>query len=507
MDTAVDFLLQTVMGILIARAMGPSKLGAWGYVLWISSMAVQVGNFGVPAALLKYLSDLLGQRRFEEIAALIRGTALFQGLVSVGITGVGLIWAGYFLPAEQRTFGILAVLSIIPSGVLGIATAMNSAMENQRYNAIPSIAGIVTQVSVSVATLLLDWGLVGLASALLLGRILDTSVRWGFALRSFPAHLRRLGWKPQQISGHSPLSVELRRELVRYCGHATMLLVLRLVVWNRSEVFFLKQFCGLEQLAFYSVAAGFALIPTSLATPFINAAMPSIFAERGRDSDSARRFTASCWRYLALIVFPTSVGLLVLSRPLIRVLYGPQYYASAPVLMCAMALALIPPLIMPATSFVAAENGQSFLVRWNVIAAVVVLGLDWLLISQLCSTGAALANGIGQTVTTLGVWLIAARRFKLRLPFRFAGRLLLACLFMGGAAVVVLLLSSDLVAIIVGPPVGAAAFIVGMRLARVLDAEDIERLSILERVFPGKTRAGYIKLLAWMGRTPLGAQA
>jgi len=501
LDTAVDFLVQTVMGILIARAMGPTVLGAWGYVVWIASMAIQVGNFGVPNALIKYLGDSLGQRRFEDVGGLIRGTAIFQAVVSIGLAAVGLVWALFYLPVEQRTFAILAVLSIIPAAMMGIATAMNSAMENQRYNAIPSIISVLIQTLIGIGTLVFDWGLVGLAAALLLCRAVDCIIRWWLALARFPAHLRGLGWDPVSTPRTTHLSHELKREVVNYCMHASMLLALRLIVWNRSEVFFLKQLCSLEQLAFYSVATSFAAIPTSLAMPFINAAMPSIFAERGRGIEGARRFTGLSWRYLALIVFPTNVGLLVLSRPLIHVLYGPQYHAAAPVLMYAMALGMIPPLVTPANSFVAAENGQKLLVRWNVAAAVLVLGLDWVMIRWLCSTGAAIADGLGRTIATVGVWLIAAHCFRLKLPYGFAARLLLACLIMAAAVVPVVWLLPQLVAIILGPLVGGVGFIMGLRIVRALDEDDVERLRILEKAFPGKTRRLFIVTLAWMSRT------
>lgn len=491
------------MGILIARAMGPTVLGAWGYVVWIASMAIQVGNFGIPSALIKYLGDALGQRRFEEVGGLIRGTIIFQVFVALGLAAIGLVWALFYLPAGQRTFAVLAVLSIVPAAMLGIATAMNSAMENQRYNAIPSIIGVLTQTLVGICTLIFHWGLVGLAAALLLCRTLDCIIRAWLAFVRFPVHLRKLGWDPKSTPTTSHLSRELRREVVNYCMHASMLLALRLIVWNRSEVFFLKQLCSLEQLAFYSVATGFAGIPISLATPFINAAMPSIFAERGRGIEGARRFTGLSWRYLALIVFPTSVGLLVLSRPLIHVLYGPQYHAAAPVLVYAMALGLIPPLVTPANSFVAAENGQKLLVRWNIAAALLVLGLDWVMIRWFCSTGAAIADGLGRTIATVGVWLIAARWYKLKLPYGFAARLLLACLIMAASVLPIVWLLPQLLAIILGPLVGAIGFIVGLRIARVLDDEDADRLRILEKAFPGKTREVFLVVLAWMSRTSL----
>jgi len=48
LDQVIGFLLFTATSILVARNMGPSKLGHYNYVLWIAQMTTALGSFGVP---------------------------------------------------------------------------------------------------------------------------------------------------------------------------------------------------------------------------------------------------------------------------------------------------------------------------------------------------------------------------------------------------------------------------------------------------------------------------
>jgi hypothetical protein len=75
--------------------------------------------------------------------------------------------------------------------------------------------------------------------------------------------------------------------------------MLAIVVWNRSEMIFLKRYCDIRQIAFYSVAFGLSLIPPQVVGPFSRAAGVSVFAEQGRSAKAGRNVAHLYWRYLA----------------------------------------------------------------------------------------------------------------------------------------------------------------------------------------------------------------
>ncbi len=487
--------------------MGPTKLGAWGYVLWISSMAAMFASYGIASAVRKYVADLLAERRYELVQPLVRVTVAVQ-LTLVGcLTVVGILWMRHSMPPDQHRFATIAMMSFMPMGVMSIATTINGAMERLEFNAVASMTGTATIAVLTLISLWLGWDLEGLALALISGRVLDTCIRWGFAKKHFPKHLAELGYVAPQSGPRASLPSELKSELLRFFFDASVLLLLRLVIWNRSAVFFLERLCDMDQLAFYSVASTFASLPTQLALPLTNAATSSLFAERGRGGANFQRYTTIYWRYLALVVAPCAVGLGVLSGPVVRTLYGENYVSAIPVLMVSMVLGIIPALADPASTYVTAENGQRKLVRWSLIAAVIVLALDWFFVKHFCSLGAAIADGVGKCITTVGIWLIARRSYGLVLPFGFGLRLLLATAVMGIAVSPLALTAPTLVSMVGGPPLGAVAFFVGLRLTGVLDREDADRLRAIERILPWRMRAPFVRCLHWVCRLPANAPA
>jgi O-antigen/teichoic acid export membrane protein len=506
LDLIVDLLLPPITAILVARAMGPAKLGAFAYILWISTIAATLGNLGIPMAARKYMVDYAGQRRPDVVLAILRVGLVFQAAIAAVVTGAGLCWVWVFLPPEDRIFATLAILAILPSAMMGVATAVNSTMEQLGPNVIASVVGGLINTAGILATLALDWDLVGLAASLLAGRSADTGLRWLLTLRRLPKYLSSLGpsegWTPKR----SPLPPGLSRELSRFCAQSTVLLLLALIVWNRSEMIFLKWFCGLHEVAYYSVAFGLALVPSQIAGPFAKAADTSLFAERGRNVDRGRHVAELYWRYMAMIVLPACFGLAAVSGPLIRVLYGARYYDAVPVLALAAVFGIAAPLGLPASSLATAGGGQGLLVRCGLVAAVVTIVLDVVLVRSHCAVGGALANGLGQTVSTIIIWVFVARRFGFRVAPRFAVRVALAALGMAAVVLGVVHVLPDLAALVVGPLIGVATYAVLLKAGRVVEAEDVDRLLAVERLFPGRARPYYRKLVFQLA-SPLGADA
>jgi len=498
-ELALELALPLVTSVLVARALGPTHLGAYAYILWISQMAVAVGAFGVPSAVSRYLPEALAKRQVSVAWALVRAAFRFQLLATTAIVVGGLALIAGFSRPEDRLFSSIAVVSILPAGILGIATAIHSSFEDVGSNVVPSIAGSLTNVSIVLATLLFGWDLPGLAAALLLGRTVDTGLRWYLVARNTPAFLAQRELAIVATDRRAPLPPALRQELVSFCGQSSVLLVLQLVVWNRSEMFFLKRFCEIPQVAFFSLAFSFGGIPGQLARPFLNAAVTTLFAQQGQGEAWLQRFSAVMWRYTALLVWPAAFGLAAIGGPLVQVLYGPRYLPAAPALVLAALLSGLPRLVESPTRLVTVLGGQGRLVWWGLASAVVTLALDIVLVRAFCATGGAVANGLGQAIATVGVCAIASRSFGFRIDWSFNLRVVAAA---GATAAAVLLFARSAPAIgalIVGPLLGLLIYGAAVRWLRLLNAQDAERLSTVVRALPQPARTPLRLVAAWCG--------
>jgi O-antigen/teichoic acid export membrane protein len=271
-------------------------------------------------------------------------------------------------------------------------------------------------------------------------------------------------------------------------------------VWSRSEMVFLKWYSTVEQIAYFSVAFSLSVLPGQLVSPFSLAAMTSLYAERGRDAKAGVRVSHAYWRYLVLLVLPASLGLAVLSGPLLRVLYGPRYFDAVPVLMIAGALSVFATLGQPATVLATAAGGQRRLVVVGILSAIATLLLDFFLVRAFAANGGALANGIGQAISTVTVILVA-RRFGFSPSYGLLLRVTVAALGMTAAVGVLVRFAPDLVGIVAGPLVGALAYVLLLRLLKIIDEEDVSRFTSALGILPGRLRPPFQKMLHFLAPT------
>jgi O-antigen/teichoic acid export membrane protein len=501
LDTLVDMVLPPIMSIIVARAMGPAKLGSFSYVMWLATSATSVAATGISWSGTKFLAECAGQHRPDLFRALVRAGFKLQVVVQALLCLLGLLWANFALPADERVFGSLAMLSVLPGGLMFMATAMNNAVQELRPNVLASISAGLVNTAGLLLTLLFGWGLVGLAASVLASRTTDSGVRWLLTLRRYPGYLAAMG-PDATPPGQSPkLSPELRHEVAVFAVESTILTVLTLVVWNRSEMFFLKRYSAIEQVAYFSVAFGLSLIPGQIVGPFSRAAGVSVYAERGRDAEAGLRVARLYFRYMVLLVIPACLGLSVLSGPLLRVLYGAKYFDAAPVLMLAGALSMFAPLANPANSLITAAGGQRRLVVAGLFAAVVTLSFDYFLVRAYAAVGGALANGLGQAVSATFTLLIA-RRYNFSIPKKFFVRAAAAAFGMAALVAVAVYLLPDIVAIVVGPVLGAFAYAAFLRIGRIIGSEDVERLLKAASILPAPLKNPFRRVVHAVAAPP-----
>ncbi len=501
LDTLLSLVVPQIISILVARKLGPAKLGPFVYVMWISSLTLVMANFGVSSAVRKYLGDAFGKAQWGIARRIVRGAVLLQALVAGAAVLLGLCWVFLALPSSQHVYASLAVVSVLPALIMAIGTAVNSALETLSANVIASVLSVIAHALGTLLTLACDWGLEGLAAALLISRCLDFAVRVSLAEKGLRAFLRKVTVGLEQ-SGDKHLPRALRKEILSFCLQSSVLLVLNVVVWSRSEMFFIKHYCDAKQLAFFSIAFTFATLPKSLAAPFTFAATASLYAERGRSVSRGQRVAELCIRYQALIVLPAAGGLAALSGPLIRVFYGVRYAEAAPVLAWSMALSAIGPFADPAIDLLRAAAKQRLLIYWTALAGLCVLTLDWVLVRAYWAVGGAIANGLGQSVFTLGVILLAVRQHGFRMQGLYLARLMAISCVMAGSVAALTVFLPDIGVLLLGPVMGVAVFVAGLRYGRVFEPEDGHHLPTLSSVVPRPFRPTFERLLAWLRLSP-----
>ena len=357
----------------------------------------------------------------------------------------------------------------------------------------PSILAVLVNLVASVAALAAGWGLIGLTSALLLSRIVDVALRGLFWRRVW----RGLSTQPRNPDAAPSTAIDVDR-MRRYAWRSSVLLLIEMIVWDRSEFFFLTRLSSLREVAFYSLS--FNIVQQALIIPrmFAQGFSANLLVERGRDPQNAVRLSRDGMRYVFLIAAPLTLGLAAIDRAIMPLLYGPEYTEAIPVIAVVAGLAVLRGALSPVQDLLRMTEQQTFLIRFSVVMAIVNIALDLWLIPGGGAVGAAWANGIAQALAMAGMTVFASRRLGLSVPLADMGRILLACLPM---VVVVRAVAERLhhwPAVLIGVPLGAAVYFIGIKLLRVLRPVDLGRLASLERSFPAVLRSPYRRALQWL---------
>jgi Na+-driven multidrug efflux pump len=138
-------------------------------------------------------------------------------------------------------------------------------------------------------TLAFGWGIVGLASATAVSRSFEAIVRY------VGVRKRRRGF------ARASIPPELQRRTFTFSRQNLLPLPLGLVVWDRSELLFLKHYSGATEVAFYSLA--FSITNQLLMAPrraFSSAFGVTVFAQYGRDASRLASLMRNATRYVGL---------------------------------------------------------------------------------------------------------------------------------------------------------------------------------------------------------------
>jgi O-antigen/teichoic acid export membrane protein len=483
--TLVCTLLTTVF---IARVIGPTRLGYFNLIFWLTSITCSVGSLGIPLTTFKYMGEFLGGGQKELARAVFFYNLWAQTVIASVLTAIGMIAVFTIVNPEYRTCAVLLVLSMVPNMITFVPSQANSAAEDAALNTRGAFVGAMVYVVAVAASLLLGWNLIGIAAGVLLYRSAELGVKIIPVLKSM------------KTVPHVPLPAEIRKRMFSFSGLSTGLMILQIVIWDRSDIIFLKLLQpDIRQLAFFSVCFSVADRLMQMPQTFANALSATQMAEYGRDKDRLFRMTSKASTYVLLGALPILIGVACIGGPFVRVIYGSQYLPAIPVFIVVALFSIPKAILTPAQSLLYSAEDLGFILKWGCIAAAINVLLDFVLIPSHGAIGAAWANGIAQTFAAVSIWGRVLARYPVRIDMPVLLRLSAATLAM---AIVVL----SIVAVPFNPlmklsaaiPAGAIVFLVTSRMFSVLQKDDRRRLLVFSALLPTVVGSSLTRLVNFL---------
>jgi O-antigen/teichoic acid export membrane protein len=471
-DSALGIAMVFAVSIPMARIIGPERLGYFNYVMWLTGISGLVGSLGVPGTTGKFMAEYLGKGEPGTARAIFRHSLRIQIASATLITTAALVVLVAFGDPAHRFVSTIQILSVLPMMVTQIPTNANLANERMRTNVPSSVVSNLVFVTATLASLWFRWDLVGIASGMLLARVTELTIRYTMTQR----------WISELPMAQ--LSDELRVRMRRFAMQQVYVLLLSIVVFDKSDVVLLKLLSpDIRQITFFTVAFNLVERITLLPQVFASALSTSLLAQQGRDSAHVPRMAADAARYMFLVAMPLLFGMALVSDSIVRLLYGQRYLEVIPVLTVAATFGIVKPLIQPIEAVFFARSRQVRMLIWATTAGLINLGADWLLIPWFGATGAALANGGAQMLLVFGYWLIGIVWFEIKLDWRGFGRITVSALSMAPAVLLTRRLAPAL-ALPAGALCGAAVFALMLKVTSALNDNDAARLRRLSTMVP-----------------------
>ena len=378
--------------VVVARTLGPTSMGVFGFTLWLVALLGILANLGLPSAAAKYISEHLGRGDPEAASNVGRRLLLTQLLLALVVAGIAAMAAAAFGRSYKPVLLIGAVL-VLPRAVQeALAGSLAGAQRYDRMALVSFCIAVAEVVSVLLAAASHS-GAVGMVAAILVG---DTA---GLAVGFFAVR-KALLW-PSSAFNKGAMNKEFHR-VRKFSWTVSYILILNAVVWQRSEVLFLKWFSSLPQIAFYSIAFALAGKLSDIANVCTGTLMPLSSEAYGRSGlADLRAIYTNGLKYIQMGIVPLALFGIVLSRPAVSLIYGERYLPLVPILQILLATVAVTTMGGVASSLIYATDKQGFIAKFGTAVALLNLIMDLIFIPRFGAVGAAIANCSAQMLAVV----------------------------------------------------------------------------------------------------------
>lgn len=314
-ERVVTLALGLTVAIAVARHLGPADFGRLSYLLAFVGLFLPLAAMGLGFVVTRALLERPDRQTDILRTSLVLRTA--GGIVTV----VGM-WVAHRLlvpddPGERALLLVLSVCSL--SQALLTFESWFQAHVVARYSAIARTFAVAVSAIVKVVLVVLEMPLV----AFVVASALDFLLVGVAILAAYRAV------QPTQTS--ATFDWGLARSLMRDAKWLVASGVLA-AVYLKIDLVMLKQLTSAEEVGAYAVAARLSeawfFVPTAIAVSFF----PSLLAARGTDAHVYKQTLQRLCDGLLLLALTAAVIVSMLAGPVVVLLFGDAYGASAPML-------------------------------------------------------------------------------------------------------------------------------------------------------------------------------
>ena len=410
-----------ILGVFILEG----DYGLYAIALIPATTILLFQDWGTGAAMTKYCAQYIAVNKEGELRKVIVAGLTFQVVAGLTLTVLSLLMANFiastiFGKPESAFLITLASITILSTALLVASQSVFVGFEHMGLNSLSMICYAIAQGVLSPLLVYLGYGALGAV----LGYTISVTVAGIIALAMlYFAIFRKL---PPQNTNKSDLSQTLRTML--HYGLPLAISTILAGILTQFYAFMIASFVDLALIGNYKIATNFTILLTFLTMPIATVLFPA-FSKINPQNEQQLLETvfASSVKYTALFLVPAAMAMMVLSQPIVGIIYGDKWlYAPFLLTLCVIGNLFAVFGNLSIGSLFAALGETKMLMKLNMLTLFIGVPMAFLIIPQLGIPGAiiiALVAGIPSMFISLHwTW----KRYGTKVDFRASAKILLA---------------------------------------------------------------------------------
>lgn len=401
-DNVLRMLIGLIVGVWVARYLGPASFGELNYALALVGMFSVIASLGIDGNIVRDLvrepqeqSEILGTAFRLKIAG-----AIVSALACVSVVSV-------LRPQHPQTIWLVAILS---SGMVFLAVETISvwfqAQVQSKYTVYAKNLAYVLGALIRVGLILNEAPLIAFAWA----GLVETSLAAAGLL--FVYRLKH-GCLPTAWTASWSRAKAMLHE-----GWPLLLSSVSSMLYLRLDMVMLGEMSGDHTVGIYGAATRLSEVWYFLPMAIVSSLQPSLVRAREQGREQYFRRLLQIYRLMAALSILVSLLVMFMADPLINLLYGVQYADAAAVLALHIWASVAVFLGVASSQYLIIENLQKLSFYRTTIGLCCNTILNFVLIPDFGALGAAVATLISYCVATFSLVLFPSTRGQATLMFQ-----------------------------------------------------------------------------------------
>ena len=393
--TAASILQKVISFVyftIIARIIGVGNTGQYFFAISFTTIFTVIADFGLGPVLTREVAKY--PENSEKYLTTIFWTKMLFGFVSYGLVVIAINLLGYVVELKHLVY--LSGITMLFDNLHTAFYSIFRARKNLIYESIGIVGSQLLTLIIGTTALLSHWSLIWL--------IIAYSIPSGLNVIYISFFLRRVYGLVYRCTFDTAI---FKAFLSLAFPFALTGIIARLYAY--TDTILISKMLGNEHLGWWSVpykiTFAFQFIPSALSA----SVYPVMSSLSLINPAKIGELFEKSWKYLFMIVFPLSLGLGVIAKPIILKLYGVSYLPSVSILQI-----LLTSLVFGFLSFITgallnATNHQKIQTLLFAVALAINVFANLMLLPQFGLTGAAVAALLGNLILCGGGFYFCRR--------------------------------------------------------------------------------------------------